>query len=78
MYKCIDCGTVFKHPETWQESRGEYWGMPCSETVSGCPVCRGDYEEVFKCEACDEYFPEDEMEGNLCESCYEDILEKEN
>lgn len=46
MYKCFDCGRIFETPHTWQEPRGEFWGMPCTETVSGCPYCDGDYEEV--------------------------------
>lgn len=32
-----------------EESRGEFWGMPCSERVPVCPFCRTDgitdYEE---------------------------------
>ena len=46
MYKCLDCGRVFEEPASWDESRGEFWGMPAYETVSGCPYCNsGDYEE---------------------------------
>lgn len=46
MYKCFDCGYEFDEPITWQESRGEFWGAPCYETVCGCPNCKGEYEEV--------------------------------
>jgi len=48
MYKCNDCAAVFDEDEiaTWQESRGEFWGFPCTETLSGCPHCfSGDIEE---------------------------------
>lgn len=47
-YKCAECGNVFSEDEvaTWEESRGEFWGMPCYEKVSGCPYCHsGAYEE---------------------------------
>lgn len=47
MYKCNDCGRVFDEPHTWKESRGEFWGQPCYETLSGCPYCEsGDIDEV--------------------------------
>lgn len=68
--KCLDCGLYFDYDEreTWKESRGEWWGMPCSEAVSGCPECHGDYEElephteeadVVKCKCC-KYFCRDD------------------
>ena len=69
MYKCVDCGAVFDEPDTWEESRGEYWGFPCTETVCGCPECRGDYEEAFECEECGEWFFKDELEDELCKEC---------
>ncbi len=69
MYKCLDCGCVFDEPISWSESRGEYWGMPCSEEVSGCPYCKGDYEEAYKCEECNEFFLEEELHSDLCEEC---------
>ena len=49
-YICLDCGEKFDEPASWQESRGEFWGVPCSETVSGCPYCKGDYVEVEELE----------------------------
>ena len=45
-YQCCDCGQFFDEPAFWEESRGEWWGMPAYETVSGCPHCGGDYQEV--------------------------------
>lgn len=76
MYRCIECGRIFEEGEeaVWYEDRGEYWGIPCRERVTGCPSCRGDYEEVFQCEECGEWFFEDELEDGLCEDC---INEKE-
>lgn len=73
MLKCTDCGNTFEEPITWQESRGEYWGVPCSETVSGCPCCKGDYEEAVVCKRCGEWFLEDELNDGLCEDCEEEI-----
>lgn len=46
MFKCCECGCIFEEPKSWQESRGEFWGIPCSETMYGCPNCEGDFEEV--------------------------------
>ena len=73
-YKCVKCGTVFEHPETWEEDRGEFWGIPCSETVSGCPNCRGDYEKAFQCIKCGDWFFEDELKNEYCELCYDDLF----
>lgn len=41
MLICNDCNRTFAEEElaTWEESRGEFWGMPCSETMQGCPFC---------------------------------------
>lgn len=74
MYKCIECGAVFEDPATWEESRGEYWGFPCTETVRGCPECKGDYEEAFKCRRCDEWCFEDELNDGYCELCYDELF----
>lgn len=43
---CCECGKEFDEPRAVQESRGEFWGVPCSETVYYCPFCGGDFEEV--------------------------------
>lgn len=69
MYKCLECGEVFEEPYYWSESRGEFWGFPCSEEVSGCPHCKGDYEEVEECGVCGEYFFADELHGGVCRGC---------
>ena len=45
-YKCFDCGNEFDDPVSFEEYRGEFWGEPAYEWLSGCPVCRGDYEEI--------------------------------
>ena len=76
MFKCIECGAVFEEPATWEEDRGEFWGFPCTETVRGCPECKGDYEEVFKCRRCDGWWFEDELKGKgrYCEYCYDELF----
>jgi DNA-directed RNA polymerase subunit RPC12/RpoP len=52
MYKCENCGAIFSEQRMIQESRGEYWGVPCYETMYYCPKCGN---EDF-----DEYEDEDE------------------
>lgn len=75
MQKCLECGKVFEDDEIahWRESRGEFWGSPAYETMSGCPHCEGAYEEAHECEGCGEHFTLDELDENhLCEYCRED------
>ena len=45
MLKCYECGWVGDSSElrAVQESRGEFWGIPCSETVYYCPCCGSEY-----------------------------------
>ena len=47
-YKCCDCGAVFDEEEagTYTESRGEFWGSPCYETMLCCPEC--GCEEIYE------------------------------
>ena len=77
MYCCLDCGHIFDDDEIsiWQESRGEYWGVPCSETMSGCPRCHGNYVETYKCDCCGEYICSTYVElsnGNrYCDGCFQ-------
>ena len=45
-YKC-ECGCVFDRPRAVRESRGEFWGVPCYETMYYCPACGdGCFDEV--------------------------------
>ena len=70
-YKCIDCGHIFEEGEqaTIQDDRGEFWGMPCSETLYVCPICHGDYEEARRCAVCESLFTDEEMNGGVCADC---------
>lgn len=58
MLKCYDCGAVFEEDEVvveeYDESRGEFWGMPCSEHIVEwhCPCCGSD--------GIDDYYEEEE------------------
>ena len=74
MYKCVDCGYVFEDGEqaVWREDRGEYWGRPCFEDMTGCPKCHGYFEEATVCDGCGEWFLDDELYDGLCESCQEE------
>lgn len=44
-FRCMECGRTFDEPKRVQESRGEFWGVPCYETMRYCPFCMGDFEE---------------------------------
>lgn len=73
MYKCLECGHIFEDGEqaTWQESRGEFWGQPVSETMNGCPKCHGDYEETKPCVECGSEQLEEDLYGGMCKECLE-------
>ena len=76
MYCCLECGHIFSADETsvWQESRGEYFGVPCYETVSGCPRCNGSYAETYRCKECGDWIRASyiklENGERICEDCY--------
>jgi predicted nucleic acid-binding Zn-ribbon protein len=81
MQKCLECGKVFEDDEIahWQESRGEFWGFPAYETMSGCPHCQGDYEEAKECANCGEIFALSDLDfDGLCENCRKDEENEEN
>jgi len=47
--KCMECGETYTSYDTlsfreWYESRGEFWGAPCSERMVeySCPQCGSD------------------------------------
>lgn len=70
-FKCLECGHIFEEGEqaVWSEGRGEFWGTPCSEEMSGCPLCRGDYEKTEQCKICGSACLADELEGGVCDDC---------
>lgn len=47
MYRCYNCGKTFSTPKIVYESRGEYWGIPCTETMYYSPCCGDeDFDEI--------------------------------
>ena len=80
MLRCLECGHIFEEGERheWKETRGEYWGQPAYETVVGCPICGGAYEETKPCVVCKSEQLDDDLYGGICKSClaeYENDLE---
>ena len=71
MYKCVECGHIFEQGEEkrWLENRGEYWGQPAYEKMTGCPYCGGDYEETEPCAICGTETLCDELNGGICADC---------
>ena len=76
MFICVDCGHIFSEDEVgvWEESRGEYWGFPCSEEMCGCPRCKGDYVKTYECDRCGEWidgeYIKTENGERICRHCY--------
>ena len=71
MFKCFNCGNLFEEGEeaVWYEDRGEFWGRPCTERMTGCPVCKCDYDEASECKECGEWHFSDELSDGLCKAC---------
>ena len=69
MYRCEACGNLFEEGEqaVWEERHG--LDSPPYEKFSGCPVCKGDYEEVHQCKECGDWHSEDELYEGWCEKC---------
>ena len=69
MYRCCECGNLFEEGEqaVWEETHG--LDSPPYETMSGCPVCRGDYEQVYQCKKCGDWRSDDELYDGWCEKC---------
>ena len=74
MYRCKDCGNLFEEGEqaVWQERHG--LDFPPYETWSGCPVCRGSYEEVHQCKKCGAWHSEDELYDGWCKKCLRETI----
>lgn len=70
-YICLDCGHIFEEGEqiTFQENIVEYFGVPCSKKISGCPKCGGEYEESKPCDICGSEHLEEDLNGGLCDEC---------
>ena len=76
MYICLDCGHVFDEPDTWNEHH-PYGEGYATEAWSGCPRCKGGYEEAVECNVCGEYFSKSDLTDGICDRCYEEQEEGE-
>ena len=76
MYRCLNCGNLFEEGEqaTWYENQGECHGSIAMGRFDGCPVCRGDYEEVYQCKDCGDWHSEDELYDGWCEKCLRETI----
>lgn len=77
MFICVECGKSFDYGSINRryEHRGEFWGVPCSEEVCGCPHCGGSFVEAKQCSVCDEWVKDDEWD--VCEECREKSMTEE-
>ena len=68
-YKCIECGNIFEEGEqaVWYEKHG--LDTPPYERRTGCPLCKGGYEETVKCKICGAEHFEHELNGGVCKDC---------
>lgn len=72
-YRCLDCGHIFEEGEqaVWEEHHPYGMGY-ATENFSGCPICKGDFEETKQCTICGGEFLEDELNGGcVCDECIE-------
>lgn len=56
-YLCWECKSEIQGDDlkAVEESRGEFWGTPCYETMYVCPNCGSDdLEEIYEDEDDDE------------------------
>lgn len=69
VYRCLDCGHIFEEGEqaVWEERHG--LETPPYEKLSGCPLCKSDYEEIYQCQKCDNWHTKDELYEGWCEEC---------
>lgn len=61
MFKCGECGHVFEAGEerVWTETSGE--------TLYGCPMCSGGFQESFPCKICGSH--DKDVNDHFCMKC---------
>ena len=76
MYRCCECGNLFEEGEqaVWYENQGECHGVTAMERFSGCPLCHGDYEEVYQCKECGDWHTDEELYEGWCEKCLRETI----
>ena len=69
MYRCESCGHLFEDGEqaVWEERHG--LDTPPYEQWSGCPICKGGYEEVHQCKKCGDWHVENDIYYGWCVEC---------
>ena len=74
MFKCCECGHLFEDGEqaVWEERHGFIY--PPYEKWSGCPICKGGYEEVRQCKECGDWHTENELYDGWCEKCLRETI----
>ena len=67
MCRCNECGHIFEEGEEarWVEKHG--FDTPPYEEWSGCPICKGNYEEIKPCVICGSY--NHNIEDEFCDNC---------
>lgn len=75
MFKCNDCKRFFDEPKTVTDivPYGE-GSVPLSTAV--CPYCNGDFDVVYPCKDCEEYFSADDLHSFYCIDCLKEIWDK--
>jgi predicted nucleic acid-binding Zn-ribbon protein len=63
MYKCENCGHLFDEGEQIN------WTEPHGEKMSGCPLCKGSYEEAMRCVSCGSWYSEEKLMFDVCDDC---------
>ena len=74
MYRCLECGALFDEYEKaeWYETHG--LDTPPYERMTGCPKCKGSYEEAKSCKLCGSY--DLENDDKYCQECKNDVQER--
>jgi hypothetical protein len=74
VFVCLECGHIFEEGEEsrWLEKHG--LDTPPYEEWSGCPICKGGYEEIEPCKICGSYSKE--LNFDCCMDCNDDLLNK--
>lgn len=75
MFKCTECNRFFQEPKTAVDyvPYGES-DVPLETAV--CPYCSGDFDLVYPCKGCGEYFDKDNLYSFYCIDCLKEEFDK--